>query len=94
MSSWLMQVIVGTVIAIIGWFINDKLKSIKDDTSAVRDAVNAHERRIQKVEKVQERLEGILIGKGCLDSKELPCVKDSAGPSDGVHVSHFRRGVA
>jgi len=76
-----------TVIAVIGWFINDKLKSIKDDTSSVRTAVDIHEKRIQRVEKRQERWEGILIGKGCIDSQELPCQAASTDPTQAPHIS-------
>lgn len=79
------------VIAVLGWFINDKLKSIKDDTGSMREALNSHERRIAKVEKKQEKWEGILIGKGCIDSHEFPCMDDSTDPTKAPHVSQLKR---
>lgn len=81
----------GVVIAILGWFINDKLKSIKDDTGATREALNAHEKRITRIEKKQEKWEGILIGKGCMDSRDFPCQDESTDPSKPPHVSQLGR---
>lgn len=76
MSDGWSQLAVGAVLAFLGWVFNDKLKSIKEDTSSVRSSVDAHEKRINKVEKKQEKWEGILIGKGCLDSHDYPCLSD------------------
>lgn len=88
-EGWI-QMGAASVLAIIGWFINDKLKSIKDDTGSVRSAVDAHERRITRVEKKQEKVEGILIGKGCLDSNGYQCLseEDSQPPPVPPAVGH------